>query len=76
MQMKAIEVLLVEDNPGDVRLTLEALKDGKVWSTVHTAADGQEALDFLQRKGKYPNAPHPDLILLDLNLLRRDVVWP
>jgi len=67
-----IEILLVEDNPGDVRLTREALKEGKVYSNLHTAKDGVEAMDFLHRKGKYKDVPRPDIILLDLNLPKKD----
>jgi CheY-like chemotaxis protein len=67
-----IEVLLVEDSPGDVRLTREAFKDAKVHISLHVAPDGAEAMDFLNREGKYSNAPRPDLILLDLNLPKKD----
>lgn len=67
-----IEILLVEDNPGDVRLTIEALKEGKVSNKINVAADGIEALAFLRREGKYENAPKPDLILLDLNLPKKN----
>ena len=67
-----IEVLLVEDNPGDVRLTREALRDGKVHNNLSVAPDGVEALAFLRRQGKYADAPRPDVILLDLNLPRKD----
>jgi chemotaxis family two-component system response regulator Rcp1 len=67
-----IEILLVEDNPGDVRLTIEALKEGKVANEINVAADGVEALAFLRREGKYENAPKPDLILLDLNLPKKN----
>ena len=67
-----IEILLVEDNAGDVRLTREALKDAKVLNTLHVARDGEEAMDYLYHKGKYADAPRPDLILLDLNLPRKD----
>jgi len=67
-----IEILLVEDNPGDMRLTKEALKEGKVYNNLHWAKDGVEALEFLQREGKFANAPRPDIILLDLNLPRKD----
>jgi chemotaxis family two-component system response regulator Rcp1 len=67
-----IEVLLVEDSPGDVRLTREALKDAKVHISLHVAADGIEAMAFLQRAGTYVDAPRPDLVLLDLNLPRKD----
>jgi len=67
-----VEILLVEDNPGDVRLTREALKEGKVYSNLHWAQDGVEALEFLRRQGKFAGAPRPDIILLDLNLPRKD----
>jgi CheY-like chemotaxis protein len=74
MTGRPIEILLVEDNPGDVRLTLEALKEGKVLNHMSVAMDGVEAMDFLHRApaGKYADAPHPDLILLDLNLPKKD----
>jgi two-component system, chemotaxis family, response regulator Rcp1 len=68
----AIEVLLVEDSPGDVRLTREAFKNAKVHVNLHVAADGTEAMAFLWREGKYADAPRPDLILLDLNLPKKD----
>jgi two-component system, chemotaxis family, response regulator Rcp1 len=67
-----IEVLLVEDSPGDVRLTREALKDAKVHISLHVASDGVEAMAFLECEGLHVNAPRPDLILLDLNLPRKD----
>jgi chemotaxis family two-component system response regulator Rcp1 len=67
-----VEILLVEDNPGDVRLTKEALKEGKVYSNLHWAKDGVEALEFLRRQGPHANAPRPDIILLDLNLPKKD----
>jgi two-component system response regulator len=66
------EVLLVEDSPGDVRLTREALKDAKVHINLHVAADGMQAMEFLKREGKYAGVPRPDLILLDLNLPKKD----
>lgn len=69
---KAIEILLVEDNPGDVRLTREALIDGKVLNNLHVADDGVDALEFLRQEGKYAHAVRPDIILLDLNLPRMD----
>jgi two-component system response regulator len=69
---KPIEVLIVEDNPGDVRLTREALKDGKVWCNLSVAEDGVAALAFLRHEGAYANAPRPDIILLDLNMPRKD----
>jgi two-component system, chemotaxis family, response regulator Rcp1 len=67
-----VEILLVEDNLGDARLTQEALKEGKVYSNLHWAKDGVEALDFLNGRGKFEDAPRPDIILLDLNLPRKD----
>jgi two-component system, chemotaxis family, response regulator Rcp1 len=69
---KGIEILLVEDNPGDVRLTKEALKDGKVLNNLNVVADGVEAMAFLRKEGKYADAPTPELILLDLNLPKKD----
>ena len=70
--VRPIEILLVEDNPGDVRLTLEALKDGKVLNRLHVVEDGVAALDFFYRRDPYSGAPRPDLVLLDLNLPRRN----
>ncbi len=67
-----IEILMVEDNPGDVRLTLEALKEDKVYHHLHVVGDGVEAIAFLHQEGKYADAPRPDLILLDLNLPKKD----
>lgn len=67
---KPIEILLVEDNPGDVRLTREALRDAKVHNQMHVVGDGVEALAYLRRTGPYAQANRPDLILLDLNLPR------
>ena len=67
-----ITILLVEDNPGDVRLTVEALKEGKVRNDLHVASDGVEALDFLRNRGKFAKSPRPDLVLLDLNLPKKD----
>jgi CheY-like chemotaxis protein len=67
-----IEILLVEDNPGDVRLTQEAMKDAKVRNHLHVAADGVEAMAFLRREGRHAEAPRPDLVLLDLNLPKKD----
>jgi CheY-like chemotaxis protein len=69
---KAIDILLVEDNLGDVRLTSEALKEGKVLNTLHVVGDGIEALAYLRHKGQYAKSAHPDIILLDLNLPRKD----
>lgn len=70
--VRPIEILLVEDNPGDIRLTMEALKEGKVTNNLSVAKDGQEALDCLYRRGRFSSCPRPDLILLDLNLPRKD----
>ena len=67
-----VEILLVEDNPGDARLTREALRDARVRNNLHVALDGVEALAFLRRQGKYAAVPSPDLILLDLNLPKKD----
>ena len=67
-----IEILLVEDNPADVRLTQEALKEEKLHNNLSVVNDGVEALAFLHREGKYADAVRPDLILLDLNLPRKD----
>jgi chemotaxis family two-component system response regulator Rcp1 len=69
---KVIDILLVEDNPGDVRLTREALKEGKVLNNLNVAGDGFEALAYLRHEGQYAKSPHPDIILLDLNLPRMD----
>jgi CheY-like chemotaxis protein len=70
--MRPVEILLVEDNPGDVRLAVEALKEGKVRNNLSVVEDGSEAMSFLRREGKYALAPRPDLILLDLNLPKKD----
>jgi len=72
MSTRPIEILLVEDNPGDARLTLEAFKEGKVLNNLTVMKDGVEALEYLHRQGSYANSPQPDLILLDLNLRRKD----
>lgn len=69
---RPIEILMVEDNPGDVRLTQEALKDAKVSNTLRVVEDGVAALDYLHRRGAYVDAPRPDLILLDLNLPKKN----
>ncbi len=71
MRATPIKILLVDDNPGDIRLTAEALEHAKVGNELSVAADGPEAIAFLRRKGKYANAPRPDLILLDLNLPKK-----
>lgn len=69
---RAVEILLVEDSPGDVRLTKEALREGKVRNRLHVVTDGVEALAFLRRAGQYASVPRPDVILLDLNLPKKD----
>jgi len=69
---KAAEILLVEDNPADVRLTMEVLKDAKLCNNIHVVNDGVQALDFLYCRGEYTSATRPDIILLDLNLPRMD----
>jgi len=69
---RPIDILMVEDNPGDVRLTREALKDCKVLNEIHVVEDGVAALDYLHRRAPYENALRPDLVLLDLNLPRMD----
>jgi two-component system, chemotaxis family, response regulator Rcp1 len=71
-KVRPIDILLVEDSPADVRLTREALKEAKVLNALHVAQDGVEALAFLRKKGQYANSPRPDLILLDLNLPKKD----
>ncbi|HEY4745406.1 MAG TPA: response regulator [Desulfuromonadaceae bacterium] len=70
--LRPVEILLVEDNPGDVRLTIEVLKDAKLCNNIHVAGDGVEAIDFLRRRDSHAAAVRPDLILLDLNLPRMD----
>jgi two-component system, chemotaxis family, response regulator Rcp1 len=72
MVSRPIEILLVEDNPGDVRLTVEALKDGKVTNNLRVAKDGEEALDCLFQRGPFGDCVKPDIILLDLNLPKKD----
>lgn len=67
-----IEILLVEDNPGDIRLTKEALKDARVRNNLSVVTDGEQALDFLCNRGAFAQSPKPDLILLDFNLPKKD----
>lgn len=69
---KPVDILLVEDNPGDVRLAQEALRESKVSNNLYVVNDGVEAMEYLLEKGKYKDAVYPDLILLDLNLPRKD----
>jgi chemotaxis family two-component system response regulator Rcp1 len=70
--MKSVDILLVEDNPGDARLTREALALSSIPSTLHDVQDGEQAMAFLRREGRFASAPTPRLVLLDLNLPRRD----
>ena len=72
MSSKAVDILLVEDNPGDVRLTQEIFKEGRLTNRLHVVGDGVEAMAFLRREGKYASAVRPDIILLDLNLPKKD----
>ncbi|MFW5947619.1 MAG: response regulator [Gemmatimonadota bacterium] len=72
MKIDPVEILLVEDSPGDVDLTLEALEEAKLKNNVHVAEDGVVAMEFLRREGVHADAPRPDLVLLDLNLPRKD----
>ena len=69
---KSIEILLVEDNAGDARLAKEALIESKLQNSLHCVSDGEEAMAFLRRERKFSNSPHPDLIILDLNLPKKD----
>lgn len=69
---RPVEFLLAEDNPGDVRLTKEALRESKISNNLNVVPDGVEAMAFLRREGKYAAAPRPDVILLDLNLPKKD----
>jgi CheY-like chemotaxis protein len=71
-QSEAIEVLLVEDDPGDVLMTREAFEEHKLRNNLHVVSDGVEALSFLRQEGEYADVPQPDLVLLDLNLPRKD----
>ena len=70
--LNVIEVLLVEDDPGDVVLIREAFEHNKVYNALHVVSDGVQALEFLRREGEYADARRPDLMLLDLNLPRKD----
>ncbi len=69
---RPVEILLVEDNPGDVRLAIEALKEAKVRNNLHVVEDGMEAMAFLRKEGQYTAVPRPDVVLLDLNLPKKD----
>ena len=70
--LKFVEIILIEDNPGDARLTQEALNEGKVKNNLHIVYDGVEATDFLFKRNEYQDAPRPDLIILDLNLPKKN----
>jgi two-component system, chemotaxis family, response regulator Rcp1 len=70
--VRPIEILLVEDNPGDADLAKAALEHSKIHNTLHVAGDGEEAMTFLRQTGKHAGAPRPDLVLLDLNLPKKD----
>lgn len=72
MRVKQIDILVVEDNPGDARLIMEVLKSNKIYNSLHVVKDGVEAMDFLNRNGEFAEMPLPDLIFLDLNLPRMD----
>ncbi|MCF8099929.1 MAG: response regulator [Desulfarculaceae bacterium] len=72
MSSEVVKILLVEDNPGDARLAKEALKEAKVANELHWVEDGEQAIDFLYKQGDYTDAPTPDVILLDLNLPKKD----
>lgn len=69
---RPIHILMVEDNPGDARLAIESLRESKRGNTVHVVQDGVEAMEFLRKTGRYAHAPRPDLIMLDLNLPKKD----
>ena len=71
-QLKPIDILLVEDNPADIRLTQEVFKEGRIRNTLNIVMDGEEALKYLRKEGKYKDAETPDLVLLDLNLPKKD----
>jgi two-component system, chemotaxis family, response regulator Rcp1 len=72
MAVRLVEILLVEDNPGDVRLTQEAFKENRMHNDLHVVDDGVKAMQFLRKEGPYADAVRPDVILLDLNLPRKD----
>ncbi len=71
-RIKPVEILLIEDNPVDIRMTQEAFRDYKVANNLHAVTDGESGMDFLYRRGEYKDAPRPDLILLDLNLPKKN----
>jgi CheY-like chemotaxis protein len=69
---RAVEILLVEDSPADTRLTREAMKNGRLLNNLNVVVDGEEAMEYLRRQGRFANALRPDIVLLDLNLPRKD----
>ncbi|MGZ4904801.1 MAG: response regulator [Halobacteriota archaeon] len=71
-RVKPVEILLIEDNPVDIRMTQEAFKDYRVANNLHSVTDGEAGMDFIYQRGEYKDAPRPDLILLDLNLPKKD----
>ena len=71
-EFRQIEILLIEDNPGDARLTQEAMRAAKMTNVLHVVEDGEQAMEFLRRRSRFKDAPRPDLILLDLNLPKKD----
>ena len=71
IKVEPIEILLVDDNPGDVRLVIESLKDGKIANHMNVVWDGVEAMEFLRRLGKFSESPSPDIVLLDLNMPKK-----
>jgi chemotaxis family two-component system response regulator Rcp1 len=71
-ELNLITILLVEDNPGDVRLVQEIFQDGKIYNRLQIARDGEQAMDFIRQRGDFKDAPRPDLILLDLNLPKKN----
>ncbi len=71
-EFKIVEILLIEDSPGDIRLTKEALKESKISNNLHVVTDGEEAMAFLRKEGKFSEKPRPDLILLDLNIPKKN----
>ncbi len=71
-QQQEIQILMAEDSPGDARLTMEAFKEWKIKNKIHLVGDGEEALSFLYKRDQYTGAPRPDMILLDLNMPKKD----
>ena len=71
-ESRQIEILLIEDNPGDARLTQEAMRAANMTNVLHVVEDGEQAMEFLRRRSRFKDAPRPDLILLDLNLPKKD----